>query len=134
MPYRLRDAVLSPAERSFYGVLSQAVGSNVVIFAKMRLADIVQVPAKTEQWQAAFNRVSAKHVDFVLCDARSIKPLLAIELDDASHATAARHKRDVFVEEVVRVAGLPLLRVTARRSYNVADLAAQIRQELAKAA
>src|SRR5439155_13598608 len=30
----------------------------------------------------AFNQVSSKHVDFVLCDATTFRPVLAVELDD----------------------------------------------------
>lgn len=36
-------AVLSPAERSFLGALEKVVGNGYRIFAKLRLADIVEV-------------------------------------------------------------------------------------------
>ncbi len=40
--YAKKPALLSPAERSFYGVLRQAVGETYQIHAKVRLADLIQ--------------------------------------------------------------------------------------------
>ncbi len=37
--YEALPAFLTPAERSFFGVLQQAVGSEYQIFAKVRLAE-----------------------------------------------------------------------------------------------
>ncbi len=37
------ETVLTPAERQFYEVLRQAVGTRYVIFAKMRVLDLVDV-------------------------------------------------------------------------------------------
>jgi hypothetical protein len=39
-PYRVRDDFLSPAEFSFYKVLSSLVGTRLTIQSKVRLADI----------------------------------------------------------------------------------------------
>src|SRR5687768_10977332 len=71
---------LSPAERSFFGVLQQAAGSDFIVFAKVRLADIVR-PVKNpgrSGWRSAFNCICGKHVDFILCDPASMYVLLAI--------------------------------------------------------
>lgn len=68
--YQLSRGLLSKAERSFYGVLVQAVGSNGIVFAKVRVADVIN-PKKgmsRSDWQRAFNQISAKHFDFVVCD------------------------------------------------------------------
>jgi hypothetical protein len=65
-----------------------------------------------------FNFIAAKHVDFLLCRADNMKPLLGIELDDASHAQARREERDQFVEQVFADAGLPLARLPVQREYN----------------
>ena len=35
--------------------------------------------------QAAFNRISSKVLDFVLCDPNNLAIIAAIELDDSSH-------------------------------------------------
>ena len=126
--YRRKPYLLSKAERSFYGVLSQAVGDNALIFSKVRVADVLtpQKGLNRANWQRAFNKISAKHVDFLLCDPQDCAVKLAIELDDASHGSAKRQKRDAFLEQACESAGLPLLRIRAARGYGVADIRQQV--------
>jgi len=126
LPYRRRDYLLSKAERSFHGVLGQAVGDDFLVFSKIRLADLLWIPGGTENRQSHMNRIQSKHIDFVLCSCDVVRPLLAIELDDASHQKARRRSRDAFVEQALEAAGLPLLRVPAKRSYHVNELRATI--------
>ncbi|MGK0393922.1 DUF2726 domain-containing protein [Alcanivorax borkumensis] len=126
--YRRKPYLLSKAERSFYGVLTQAVGDKALIFSKVRVADVLtpQKGLNRSNWQRAFNPISAKHVDFLLCDPQDCAVKLAIELDDASHGSASRQKRDAFLEQACESAGLPLLRIRAARGYVVADIRQQI--------
>jgi Protein of unknown function (DUF2726) len=126
LPYRRKDYLLTQAERSLFGVLNEVVKERCFIFAKVRLADLVWMPKGTESWQSHFNRVQSKHVDFVICDRASIRPLLCIELDDASHGQAARQKRDAFVDAALLAAGLPFIRIRAAKAYNVAELRQRI--------
>jgi len=51
---------------------------------------------------------------------------LCIELDDASHGRPDRQVRDEFLDAALLAAGLPLLRVRAKKAYNLAELRAQI--------
>jgi hypothetical protein len=125
LPYRLRDDFLSPAEFSFYKVLSSILGGRWTIQSKVRLADIFFV-ARPNENIAFFNRIAQKHLDFLVCDSASMKPVFGIELDDSSHKRNIRQARDEFVENVCKTAGLPLLRVPVRREYNSREIAAQI--------
>ena len=125
LPYRLRDDFLSPAEFSFYKVLSSVVGTRLTIQSKVRLADVFFV-ARPNENVSYFNRISQKHLDFLVCDSVTMKPLFGIELDDASHKRNDRQERDEFVESVCKVAGLPLLRFPVQREYNSREIAAQI--------
>ena len=128
-PFRLSDNFLSPSERSFYGVLVSVVGARAVICPKVRVADLVHV-ARSEDRQAHQNRISQKHVDFVLCAPDTMKPLLALELDDKSHARQDRVARDEIVDNVFRAAGLPLLHVPNRSGYVPAELSALLAPHL----
>ncbi|TVQ29411.1 MAG: DUF2726 domain-containing protein [Wenzhouxiangella sp.] len=125
--YRLTE-LLSPAERSFFGVLTQAAGEDWRVFAKVRIADVLtpQKGLSRSRWQSAFNAISAKHFDFVLCDPADCAVKLAVELDDKSHAKANRRKRDRLVEAACESGGLPLLRVRAARAYQIAEIRNQI--------
>lgn len=125
LPYRLRDDFLSPAERSFYWVLQGALADAAVICPKVNLADVFFV-ARPRENQAYRNKIDRKHVDFLLCDQQTMRPLCGVELDDASHARKSRADRDAFVDEVFAAAELPLVRVRVRAGYNPQELRDEI--------
>lgn len=127
LPYRLRDDFLSPAEFSFYKVLVSLVSSRLTVLTKVRLADIFFV-ARPKKYISYFNRISQRHVDFLLCTPNAMKPVAGIELDDASHNQAARRQRDKFVDKVFQAAGLPLLHMPVRREYSSQEIATRLAQ------
>ena len=128
LPYAIRDDFLTNAEGSFYRVLKVAAGEELMICPKVRLADIfASNHAEYYHW---FNKIAKKHVDFLLCNTTTLRPVLGVELDDASHLRRDRVERDRFVEQVFKGTGLPLLRVPVRRSYDSTQLGVQIRQAI----
>ena len=128
-PYRLQDDFLSNAEQSFYLVLKSMMGEVLTVCPKVSLADIFFVIRPHENMSAR-NRIDRKHVDFLVCEPKTMKPRFAIELDDRSHGRADREERDDFVDCVFRAANLPLIRIPARNAYNTADLEAHFKQAL----
>lgn len=129
LPYVARPSLLTPAELNFFAALRTAAGSDYALFAKVRLADLIQVQRGLPKpdYYRAFNWIAAKHVDFVLCDPATSKLLCAIELDDASHDRADRQRRDRFLDDALKAAGLPLLRIRAQRSYRIEELRERLR-------
>lgn len=123
-PYQRLNALFTPAERSFYGILSQAIGDDALIFGKVRVADVLTPQKSTVKgvWQTAFNKISAKHFDFVLCRKDDLSFLCAIELDDRSHNRAKRQLRDAFLEEACQSAAFPLIRFPAKSGYQISDV------------
>lgn len=126
-PYQREDYLLSPAERTFYTSLYTVAGADFQIFPKVRLIDLVRVRSGTADTQAYKNRIDRKHVDFVVWERDTFKPLLVIELDDASHRRARSQESDLVKDRVMEAAGLPMLRVAARGSYEPQELAARVR-------
>lgn len=126
--YEAVPALLTPAERSFFGVLQQALASDYQVFAKVRLADIVRPVRNPSRsgWQSAFNRITGKHVDFVLCDSERLGVVGVIELDDRTHDRFERGLRDNLVDSALADAGIPVLRVSARQSYSPAQIREQV--------
>jgi hypothetical protein len=120
-PYRARSAFLSPAEITFYRVLQTAVASRYAIFPKVRLLDLCDVTDRPVN-QTAMNRIDRKHVDFLLCDPTTFKPLKAIELDDSTHERRRRADRDAFVDQIFQVIGLPLVHIQAQSGYDPQEL------------
>jgi hypothetical protein len=122
--YRLNKSLLTPAERSFYGVLKQAVGNDFDIFSKVRVADVF-LPQKgysKSEWQRAFNKISGKHFDFLLSSKNDTSVKCCIELNDKSHNSSKRGLRDQFLNEICQSNGLPLMQFAAQSSYNIQEL------------
>ena len=119
LPYEKKDNLLTPSELKFLGVLDQVIGSRYRIMAQVRLADIIKVKSGLDNStrSSAFNRIKAKHLDFVACDPSDMSIKFAIELDDSSHKRAKRMERDAFLEDAMESAGIPLHRFAVKREY-----------------
>jgi hypothetical protein len=127
-PYHLRDHFLSPAELYFHDVLRGVVADRAVINAKVALGDLFYVKKGDDasRYRIYTNKIDRKHVDFLLSDPATMRPLVGIELDDRSHERPDRQARDAFVDGVFGAAKLPLVHIPVRRSYVMAEIAAQI--------
>jgi hypothetical protein len=123
-PYQKSIALFSPAERSFFGVLHQAVDGKAAIFGKVRVADVVEprTDLRRSARRSAFNRISGKHFDFLLCDKEKLSVICAIELDDGSHQSKRRHQRDEFLKGVCEAGYVPLVQVPVRSGYVIDEV------------
>lgn len=100
--------------KNYQAMKDYAAGKGLIICPKIRLADLVE-PRKGKsgsQWQSLFNRIKAKHVDFVLCDP-DMHVKLIIELDDSTHELGERVQRDAFVDAVLTGAGYRIVHIHA---------------------
>lgn len=124
LSYERRDRLFSAAERSFLGVLEQIVGQQYRIIGKVRIADIIR-PRKGLSISArasALNRITSKHVDFAVCDPKTLQVVGVIELDDSSHNRIDRQLRDKFVDAALSSAGVPFVRIPAQQAYTPAEI------------
>ncbi|MCE9685497.1 DUF2726 domain-containing protein [Shewanella sp. AS16] len=122
--YRKQKTLFSAAERSFLGVLDRAIGEQYRVLGKVRIADVI-TPEKgmsRKHWQSAFNKISAKHFDYLLCDKHTLEAIAAIELDDSSHKRTKTQSRDQLIAQACQSACLPLIRFDAKRSYQLATV------------
>lgn len=127
-PYQLQGPLFTPAERSFLGVLNSILKDDVHILGKVRVADILK-PTKglsRSDWQRAFNKISAKHFDFVLCNKDDFSIICVIELNDKSHNATQRKNRDEFLEKACEAASLPLVQVKAQAGYSLDEVKNQL--------
>ena len=108
MPYAYTaKALLTPTEARFHSCLLQITQERCRIQIKPRLADVFE----HEKVNGAFQMISQKHIDFLICRNEDWMPMLGIELDDASHQRADRKDRDMFVNNLFASTGVPLLRL-----------------------
>ena len=112
-----RRFLLTRNEAAFFQVLMMVVGDRYLISCKVRLADIIT--CSDRDWKRGYaNRISQKHIDFVVSCAQSSRIVAAIELDDRSHQRRERRGRDAFINQLFRNARVQLIRVPARWDYD----------------
>lgn len=122
-PYRLTKSIFSPKEWYFYrDVLPIAKKLGLTVFTKMRLADLLYIPEGTKDYMKWFNRIKAKHIDFIFVDSEMTIKLL-VEIDDPTHNRADRKERDEEVDEIFRQQGIKVLHLRAwGKQYGAEDL------------
>jgi hypothetical protein len=127
-PYDPAGPLLSPAERSFLGVMENVVEPELVLLPKVRLADVISVRKglSPSQFQSALNHITSKHVDFILCRQSDFSVTAVIELDDQSHQRKDRIARDQFVDQALAAARIPVLHVKAQSHYEPRVLSDQL--------
>ena len=91
----------------------------------VRLADIFSVD-KGRGNRAALNRIESRHIDFLICQKDTLKPVVAIELDDKSHERPDRIKRDNFVNQLFDSTGLSLVRFPSKHRYTPNDVSSKL--------
>jgi hypothetical protein len=122
-PYAVNDHFLTNAELSFYLQAREVLSDKYILCPKVSIAEILNITEKDYRAsQTAFNKISRKRVDFVVCEAEAMKVLYAIELDDSSHDSPSRQERDDFVNKAFEAADLPLLHVDCKRAYSYQDM------------
>ena len=130
LPVQVKRYFFSRDEHAFFGALEEALaGTSYRVFPNVRLNDLFKITAQ-EGRQATYARLRDKHVDFLIVDgAAAYRPVLAIELDGASHGSEKQQHRDAVKDVAFRSAGLRLVRLPSR-SYSVGELRERLRGEL----
>jgi hypothetical protein len=123
-PYSARPRFFSRSEGLLYMSLQEAFGSRYLIFPNVRLADICADPRD----QGALNRISSRHVDFVLCQPGTFGIIAAIELDGWSHSLPKQIASDQFKDDLFEQIRVPLIRYRAESLPNPAELAHSLAQ------
>ena len=72
--------LLSPGEKSFFDALSKSIYTGLYVCPKVRIADLVEVelPKEDKDFWPKFNKISQKHVDFVICNRLDFAPRLML--------------------------------------------------------
>lgn len=107
----------SKSEQNFFAQLIKIVPTEQYLLCKVRLADICK-PVDPKNI-VAFNKISRKHLDFVVVNKVTSKIICAIELDDKSHFSKSSMKRDLEKNRALDSSKIKLFRVKTTRSYNL---------------
>ena len=106
--YQPRYLLTINEKQQYKKLKAWATTHNAVVFAKVRVLDLIEPRRGIENYKSLFYKIQAKHVDFVICD-QEIKVKYIIEIDDNSHNNQKREERDNFLREALSGAGYKVL-------------------------
>jgi hypothetical protein len=116
-----RPSILSAEETAAYRALVAAGENRLAVFPKMHLVDFLYVHDGVQRIEDAV-RMDRKRVDFLLCDAETMRPLAVVDLFSLEAKGSHRQNEDPFVVRALADCGLSCFRIEARTSYPIDDL------------
>ncbi|KNY29697.1 DUF2726 domain-containing protein [Pseudobacteroides cellulosolvens] len=124
LPYKVKDNILTSTELSFYHTLQLYISDKAVICPKVGLKDIFFIIKEIDNssYLKYFSKISQKHVDFLICEPGSMKPICGIELDDSSHTSKKSYERDNFLKKLYGDAKLELIRFSSKSGYSLSEI------------
>lgn len=130
LPFEKGQILLTDTEQKFYHALEDVVGDQYTIFPKVRLIDFVHVKGGMDKKDTMYfaEQISRVNINFLLCTPLNTKIVLAMELDDIVDTSPDKKERIVFIEQVCKDIGFPLLKFKVRGSYE-----AEIEKQLGEA-
>jgi len=120
LPFRLREPFLSTPEAALFRALKQMVAERYIIYAKVSLNELFYINRPNENVHF-FNKIFRKHVDFLLCDPKTFRPEIGVELVKPIAKDETRAS-DQFMEDLFLTAGLPLVHIPSSNHYEVSDV------------
>ena len=115
LPYRLREPFLSSTELALFRLLTDLMGNRYSICPKVSLNDVFYIVRPNENVHF-FSKLFRKHIDFLLCDKKTLVPAFGVELVRQISKGGARAS-DKFLQDLFANAGLPLVHVPSSESY-----------------
>ncbi len=114
---------MSHVEAQFYRVLHDMFGRSYEIFPQIHLSALFDYP---DGMHGSRNRqldlINKWSVDYLICDSKSLQPIVAIELDDYTHDFPERRWRDREVERIFREGKIPLVRFADIQTLSSEDI------------
>lgn len=117
--------VLSDPEQSLFIRLMEAMPEKVIL-AQVAVPALIGI-RKNQNWQAQFNEISKKYVDFVVCNP-DFTVYAVIELDDMSHQRGDRIKADAIKDVAFEAAGFRMIRFDVREMPDVETIKSKLTQ------
>jgi len=120
--YTRKDYIMTSTEANFFKRLERIAGDRYYIFPQIHLSSLLNNRVGRQSWRGALSHIQRKSVDYALVDRQTMKTAYAIELDDASHSHPNRVERDEVVNEIFKLAKLPLVRFSNIETLSDTDI------------
>lgn len=120
LPYRLREQFLTTTELALFRVLTEMMGERYQVCPKVALNDVFYIVRPNENVHF-FNKIFRKHVDFLLCEPKTLAPAFGVEMVKPVAKNDTR-ETDRFMSELFTSAGIPLVHIPSRESYDPSEI------------
>lgn len=111
--YSLKRCLMTKSEQEYYFAIKNAIGDEYIVQAQVPLSAIIE---KDKSFEGEYQNELYRIIDFGIFT-KEFCPLLLVEINDQTHNTTNRRKRDAKVHEICNEAGIPI--VTFWTSYGV---------------
>jgi hypothetical protein len=120
-----RQPLMTQTEASFYNLLRLAAEDTYLIFSQIPIWCLVEVTSTDSKTRQAFlNQIALKRVDFVLVHPGTLAVVKVVELEDPAQAHSQRQTRNRLIDEVLKMAGIQIVRVSSQQTASVPEMAA----------
>ncbi|HDZ48790.1 hypothetical protein LCGC14_0074430 [marine sediment metagenome] len=115
--YVAKNKLLTESEQKVFHILAKEYGDTHYIFCQVRVLDVIEPNLKkyksfTKEYKSLFWQISQWHFDYVLCGKDDFSISCVLELDDPSHNSPERVRRDKILNSVCKDAGVFFKRMT----------------------
>lgn len=124
--YQARARFMNEKEVAAYDVLTEIFGTDIRIFAKVWLADLVAPVKPQPEHLTHWRRIQRRRVDFLVCAGCTFEPILAFRLETEAYSRRRRLRGSDVLDEVLEDIGLPLLRLVPQYHYKADELIKKI--------
>lgn len=111
--YEAKNALITQAETAFYTAIQNAIPPGYLVFPQINLAAFIRRTDDVHYHNELF-----RNVDFLITNGH-YHPMIVIEINDQTHLTPDRKKRDEKVKQICEEAGIPVIPLWV--SYGVND-------------
>lgn len=133
-PFKKKGNLFTPVERTFLGLIEEAVGNEFRILCRVKMGDILTIHQSKDKKTSknAASRAGSKHLDFVLCSKDDMSPIIAIDLVHSSGKDGYKAQRDFYVSGALDAAHISHVRIKVRSGYKPQDIRECIQAKLPK--
>ncbi|PKG99835.1 DUF2726 domain-containing protein [Paraglaciecola sp. MB-3u-78] len=133
-PFKKKGNLFTPVERTFLGLIEEAVGNEFRILCRVKMSDILTIHQNVDKKTSknAASRAGSKRLDFVLCSKEDMSPIIAIDLVHNNGKDGYKSQRDFYVSGALDAAHIPHVRIKVRSGYKAQDIRECIQAKLPK--
>ena len=118
LPYRIREYPLNNRELAvyemIYGILQ---ASNYTVSVKMRMSDLLTLPAQTNNYQEYLNRLKERTLDIVIMERPGLKPVLVVNVENQNDRKKKKIS-DQFRDNALATAKLNSIYIDPNSDWN----------------